>query len=125
MVSQINAKCHIILVINFILISLLLIFLKVLRISDISCNQLLFTGEMTVKCQKENTSFPFQEKEKDCDEAAGQALCHPFPFWPADKGSWQGGGERVRQEEGGEGRWAKDKDKNKETKESNKDTDQT
>ena len=56
MVSQINAKCHIILVINFILSSLLCIFLKVLRISDVSCNQLLFTGEMTVKCQKENTS---------------------------------------------------------------------
>lgn len=41
-----------------------------------------------------------EEEEEDgkLTAVAGQALCRPFPFWPADKAEWQGGGERARQE---------------------------
>ena len=58
-------------------------------------------GEMTkVKkfsiSEKEMISTPAVKKFSDCNLAA--ALCHPFPFWPADKALWQGVEERVRQE---------------------------
>ena len=81
-------------------------------------------GEMTkVKkfsiSEKEMISTPVK-KFSDCNLAAA-ALCHPFPFWPADKALWQGVEERVGQERGRGVKDKKIKEQGPKTKESRKD----